>query len=202
MTQLYSTGSARLPAGHGEVSGEKIIGEHKPAFLSYLRVLILGAALLPARGLGILLIAGAIMHRNSTGYTVTNRKIKVKTGLWGSIAEIGIPDIEDISLKQNFWSKLFGYGDIYITVAGMDEGRIVIRNTGRPENVLMLMDNLRGRAGYGITRASDAADGKPGKHQKCRREDVKDWRLAGTLIILGIVAFALLLSCFVLILPW
>ena len=200
---MYSRGEVWRANKAEKAFKENIIKEYKPALISYAWILVLGGILLFARGLGILFIAGAIMHRNSIKYTITDRRIKAKTGFGGgNTAEIGLPHIDNISLRQNFAARICGYGDLLVGAAGRTEYKVIIKNIRHPRKIMMLIDNLRTGSSGNIAHIFYTRDEKPGKYQECGREDIADWRVAGVLIILGIIAFALFLSSLILLLPW
>lgn len=135
-------------------------------------------------------------------YTITNKRIKTKKGvLGGNITKIGLPHIDNISLRQNFSARICGYGDLLVGAAGGTGSKIIIKNIRHPQEIMILINNLRAGSGDNAAQMFDK-NGKPGKYQKCRQEDIADWRIAGLLIILGIIAFALFLSSLILVLPW
>ncbi len=185
----------------GKAFEENIIKEYKPALISYAWVFILGGILLFAWGLGILFIAGAVIHRNSIKYTITNKRIKTKRGvLGGNITEIGLQDIDNISLRQNFTAKICGYGDILIGTGRMGY-KVIIKNIRHPQNIMMLINNLRAGASNNMTSTFDLADDKPTNIRNLPRRAFTIGGWGGFLIILGIIAFAFILSRLVLLFP-
>jgi uncharacterized membrane protein YdbT with pleckstrin-like domain len=129
-----------------EMLDEKTLKEEKPALRSYAGVFILGFLLLFAYGIGLLFIIGAIIHRNSIRYTITNRRIKTKKGIIGKkVDEIDIPHIRNISSRQDFSAKILGYGDILIGTAGTAGYEIIIEKINHPEETVTLIKDLQNR---------------------------------------------------------
>jgi uncharacterized membrane protein YdbT with pleckstrin-like domain len=61
----------------------------------------------------------AAIRRNTTEIAVTNRRFVVKRGLLRrSVMEIGVGQIESVSIYQSFFGRLFGYGTIVVAGTG------------------------------------------------------------------------------------
>ena len=76
--------------------------------------------LAPAFGLAVLL--GAIVKRQSSDFTVTNKRLMMKTGIFSTHSiELLLGKIEAIAVNQTLGGRLFGYGDIVVTGSGGTE---------------------------------------------------------------------------------
>ncbi len=120
--------------------------------------------------------------------------------LGGNITEIALPHVDNISVRQNFPARICGYGDILVG-AGRMEYKVIIKNIRRPRNIMMLINNLRTGASNNMTSTLDLADDKPANIRNLpgRAFTIGGW--GGFLIILGIIAFAFILSRLVLLFP-
>jgi len=57
----------------------------------------------------------------TTEIGVTNHRFIKKTGLFSLHAEeISLPNIEGVTVRQSFWGRLFGYGQLRIEGTGVD----------------------------------------------------------------------------------
>ena len=125
---------------------EETLKEAKPALISYLGVFILGFLLLLAYGIGLLFIIGAIIHRDSMRYTITNKRVRTKKGVIGKkVDEIDIPHIRVVSLKQNFDARMLGYGDVLVGTAGTAGYEVNIEKIKRPDETIALIKDLQNR---------------------------------------------------------
>ncbi len=128
---------------------ENTIKEDKPALISYLCFFVLGVLLLAVYGLGILVIIGAIIHRNSMIYTITNKRVRTKKGILGrKIDEIDLNHIRNVSLRQNLEAKLFGYGDVLIGTAGTAGYEIIIERIKHPQDTMTLIKDLQKKVSH------------------------------------------------------
>lgn len=125
---------------------EKIIKEDKPALISYAGSFVAGLIFLPFFGLGILFIIEAIVRRNATKYTITNKRIRTKRGVFtNKVDEIEIANIRNISLKQGFLGKTFHFGDMLIGTAGTAGYEIIIEKIKSPQDTMTLIKDLQRR---------------------------------------------------------
>lgn len=123
---------------------EKILKQTKPSYVSYLGAFIIGFLLLLFYGFGLILIIWAIADRENRIYTITNKRIKTKQGvLANKVDEIEISHIRNVSIKQNFDARIFGYGDILLGTAGTAGYEIILRNIGHPQEIVTLIKQLR-----------------------------------------------------------
>ena len=84
-------------------------------FLAY----IIGGLLVFGYGLGIIIIAWALLDKGSKIFTITNKRVKSKNGIIArSIREVNLKDIRSINLKQSIIERLCGLGTIEVGSAG------------------------------------------------------------------------------------
>lgn len=77
-----------------------------------------GYAAMPV-GIGVLLLLGAYVKRQSADFVVTNKRVMMKMGVLRSRSfELLLGKIEAISIDQSLMGRIFGYGDMVITGSG------------------------------------------------------------------------------------
>ena len=115
---------------------EKEIWEGHPAGLYYLTHWILGILLLPASGIGLLLIIYAILDRNTRVYTHTTRKVMAKVGIISrKTHEISIRDVRTINMNQGILERIFGLGSVQIGSAGTGGVEVEFKGVTNPLEV-------------------------------------------------------------------
>ncbi len=98
---------------------EKILWEENPSLLAYVGLLLFGAMLILAFGLGIIIIVLAILDQKNRVYTITNHKVMLKWGIISNVTkEVAIRDIRNINLTQGIFGRIFGIGTIAVASAG------------------------------------------------------------------------------------
>jgi len=98
---------------------EKTIWQGNPSHYNYLGAYIIGGLLVLAYGLGLIIIFGALLHKNSQVFTVTNKRVKSKKGILArTTREVALKDIRSINLKQSIIERLCSLGTIEIGSAG------------------------------------------------------------------------------------
>lgn len=123
---------------------EKVLKEEKPAWASYMGSFVIGALLLLLMFVGIVVILWAVLDRNSTRYTITNRRIRTKTGIFGrKVDEIDIEHIRSVSLRQAFDAKILGYGSVLVGTSGTGGYEINIKNIKQPQEIVALVKDLQ-----------------------------------------------------------
>ncbi len=127
---------------------EKTLKEEKPALIIYLGAFVIGGLLLIFYGLGLLFIIGAFIHRDSIKYTITNKRVITKRGILGrKVDEIDLAHIRNVSLRQDFSGRTFGYGDILIGTAGTAGYEIILTGVKHPQDIMTLIKDLQKREG-------------------------------------------------------
>ncbi len=98
---------------------EETLWEDNPSHFNFLFVYFIGGVLIFVSGLGLLVILIALIYRKSMVFTITNKRIRSKTGIIScSLDELFIRDIRSINLQQDILEKLFDVGTINIGSAG------------------------------------------------------------------------------------
>lgn len=125
---------------------EKTLWEGHPSHLYYLLAYIMGGILVLAYGLGLLVLLIAIIHRKCKVFTITNKRIKSKTGILSrSINEVFINDIRSVNLQQGFFERLFGLGTVNIGSAGTAGIEISFEEISEVTNVKEKIQRLKGQ---------------------------------------------------------
>jgi len=69
--------------------------------------------------LWLLVLAAAVIKRQSSDFAVTNKRVMMKVGVFSSRSvELLLNKIEAIAVNQSFAGRIFGYGDIEVTGSG------------------------------------------------------------------------------------
>ena len=112
------TGSAASPANHEEdLKEEREILTCSPASMYFFWELVVGIILLPIIA-GIPILISAIVAMKCTVYTITTKRVLVKTGwLNKRQSEIWIKDMRGVYFQQNLWDRIIGTGSISIGTA-------------------------------------------------------------------------------------
>ena len=75
-----------------------------------------------APAFGLLVLAGAIVRRQSSDFAVTTKRVTMKTGVFSTRSiELLLGKIEAIAVNQTLGGRLLGYGDIVVTGSGGTE---------------------------------------------------------------------------------
>jgi len=98
---------------------ETIVSIHKPSKWSLVGPFILGLALTPFYGIGLLFIVWALIFYYTTEYTITNKKVLMKEGLIArKTDELLLSKVEGIDVDQGIQGRILGYGDLVFTGTG------------------------------------------------------------------------------------
>jgi len=82
---------------------------------------IFSIVLIPAFGLGILILLWWFLQCKSTKLTVMEKEILFEKGLLSKErSEVNISGIRTIKIKQSFFNRIFGVGTVEIYTAGDD----------------------------------------------------------------------------------
>ena len=78
--------------------------------------------ILLAPAFGLLVLAAAIVRRQSSDFAVTTKRVMMKTGIFSTRSvELLLGKIEAIAVNQTLAGRLLGYGDIVVTGSGGTE---------------------------------------------------------------------------------
>jgi len=140
--------SAERSRSRPDLGPEKTLWQENPSLLAYIPVLILGAALILAFGLGILIIIIAILDRKNRVYTITNHKVMVKWGIISRITkEVAVRDIRNINMTQGIFARIFGIGTIAVASAGTGTVDVSFFGVEEPTKVRDLIRKIKEESG-------------------------------------------------------
>lgn len=106
---------------------------------------ILALLLIPVFGLGILILLWWYLQTRASKLTVTDTEIIYDKGLLNKEhSEISISRIRAIRVKQSFFNRIFGVGEISIYTAG-DNPEIVAKGMPDPNSIRELIKLEPGR---------------------------------------------------------
>jgi uncharacterized membrane protein YdbT with pleckstrin-like domain len=67
----------------------------------------------------VLVLAAAVIKRQSSDFAVTNKRVMMKVGVFSARSvELLLSKIEAIAVDQSFAGRVFGYGDLSVTGSG------------------------------------------------------------------------------------
>ncbi len=94
---------------------EQTVFERRPAYRAYLGLMIWGVVLLPALGLGLILLLRAWYLVASTRYRLTTQRLFVQTGLIAKhLEEVELFRVKDVTLSQGVLQRLLGVGNVVV----------------------------------------------------------------------------------------
>lgn len=97
---------------------EEILWSAKPHESSLIPALVIGIPLSFVL-IGLLIIAGAYLHRDNTRYVVTTDALYRKTGIISrDVQRIDFEKVQNTSYSQGLFGSQFGYGTVDISTAG------------------------------------------------------------------------------------
>ncbi len=141
LDQALSATPSRLRADPGP---EKTLWEARPSLLGYLLALLVGVALIPALGVGIIVIVVTILDQRNRIYTITNHKVMVK---WGIISrntkEVAVRDVRNINMSQGILGRIFGIGTVAVASAGTGTVDVTFFGTNNPMTVRDLVRQIK-----------------------------------------------------------
>ena len=75
-----------------------------------------------APALGLLILVGALLRRQSSDFAITNKRVMMKTGMFSARSvELLLSKVEAIAVHQSLGGRLFNYGDLVVTGSGGTE---------------------------------------------------------------------------------
>lgn len=137
--------------------GEEVEWVGQPATVSIVPAIVVGIPFILLLGLGLVIIAGAVLSVRNTDYVLTTRNIYVKRGVLSTnIENVGLDRIQNTEFRQSFLGKQFDYGSIDISTAGSSGAEITFRAI---ENAPEVRDHVtrlaREYEGRGATETAD-----------------------------------------------
>lgn len=102
-------------------------------------LLLLGIVLV-----GIYIFLRMMIWMKTTEVAITDRRIVIKRGwIKRSTEELSLGSVEEVNIKQEFWGRLFGYGEI--TIGGTGTGELRTPNIADPVGFRQAISEARGR---------------------------------------------------------
>ena len=104
------------------VDGEQVIYQARRSMWSQSALVLLGIVLLPAFGVGLLLLLWAWIICRTTELAITNRRIVSKSGIIRrTTIELRVEKIESIKVDQGIMGRILNFGSITICGTGGDQ---------------------------------------------------------------------------------
>ncbi len=102
--------------------GEQVIYQARLSMWSQFVLILVGIVLLPAFGIGLLLMLWAWIICRTTELSITNKRIISKIGIFKrSTMELRLDKIESIKVDQGFMGRILNFGSITISGTGGDK---------------------------------------------------------------------------------
>jgi|SRR5436189_4991611 len=99
--------------------GEKVLYLGRLSWWTQFWYLLLGVVLLPAFGLGLVLLLIAWIRRRTTELAITDKRVIAKFGLVRrDTIELNLHKIESVQVHQTVMARLLNYGSVVISGAG------------------------------------------------------------------------------------
>ena len=101
------------------ISGESVLHRGRVSLWPHAGKVTLGILLLPAFGLGLILLAWVYIIYKTTEIAITNKRIIAKSGFVSrSTIEINLPKIESLQVDQGVFARMLDYGTVIVAGAG------------------------------------------------------------------------------------
>lgn len=101
------------------VRDERIVHMGRISLWSLWHLIALGIVLLPAFGIGLIVLVIAYVRYKSTELGVTTKRIIVKHGFISrQTIEINLNKAESIQVDQGIWGRMFNFGTLVISGSG------------------------------------------------------------------------------------
>jgi uncharacterized membrane protein YdbT with pleckstrin-like domain len=104
------------------IDGEQVIYQARLSIWSQSAMVLVGIVLLPAFGVGLLLLLWAWLICRATELAITNKRIISKSGIiQRTIMELRLDKIESIKVDQGIMGRILNFGSITIAGTGGDK---------------------------------------------------------------------------------
>lgn len=104
------------------IDGEQVIYQARLSIWSQAALVLVGIVLLPAFGVGLLLLLWAWLLCKTTELAITNKRIISKSGIiQRTIMELRLDKIESIKVDQGIMGRILNFGSITIAGTGGDK---------------------------------------------------------------------------------
>lgn len=102
--------------------GETIVHEATISFWTQVPLILLGLILLPVFGVGLIFLLMAYIRYKSTELAVTTKRTVAKFGFISRhTIEMNLSKIETIQVTQSFLGRMFDFGSLIISGAGIPQ---------------------------------------------------------------------------------
>lgn len=119
---------------------EEVTWAGKPHESSLLPALVVGVPLSLVL-VGLVVIAGAYLHRENTRYVVTTDALYKKTGTFSrDVQRIDFGKVQNTSYSQGFFGSRFGYGNVDVSTAGGSGVEMQFQSVSDPRQVQELIN--------------------------------------------------------------
>tara|TARA_B110000285_G_scaffold85647_1_gene98304 strand:- start:71 stop:445 length:375 start_codon:yes stop_codon:yes gene_type:complete len=96
--------------------------------------------IIPALSSLVLIGIPSLLKLVFTEYSLTNKRIVVKTGIIGrSTEELKLSKVETVELRQSILGRIFGFGNIVLS--GTGASNLVLKTVADPVQVKKTIDN-------------------------------------------------------------
>lgn len=107
------------------VADERVVHIGHISLWSLWHLLVFGVVLLPALGLGLVLLAVAYVRYKSTELSVTTKRVIVKHGfIRRRTVEINLNKVESIQVDQGVLGRVFNFGTLVVSGTGTSHAPI------------------------------------------------------------------------------
>jgi uncharacterized membrane protein YdbT with pleckstrin-like domain len=101
------------------ISGETVMHRGHVSLWPHAWKILFGIVLLPAFGLGLIVLAWVWILYKTTEIAITNKRIIAKFGFISrSTIEINLPKVESVQVDQGVMGRMLDYGTIIVSGAG------------------------------------------------------------------------------------
>lgn len=167
MARILSTGAPSIPNNFFQLfislkliyylvqMAEEVLWKGGRSPLSLLRYWVVGVITIPLLLLGFVVILLGLKKMFYTRYYVTTERIKTTQGLFSRVErDADLDKITDTLVKQNFWGRIFNYGDLYFSTAGSQGYEIVFYSVSNPNGIKNRIREVR--KGFGGSKKSES----------------------------------------------
>jgi uncharacterized membrane protein YdbT with pleckstrin-like domain len=140
---------------HGHPSWRSMLGFHLKGFLLAVAAgVVVGLASVAISGrtgsgwvvlavlaVFVIVIARGLVRRLRTTYTITSRRLTIKTGLLGrEVHETRLEQIQNVSTSQSLLERALDIGDVSFDTAGGAEFGFAFRGVSQPQRIVRTVD--------------------------------------------------------------
>lgn len=112
---------------------------HPPMFKNNPFGFVVCLLLIPAVGIGLLILLWWYLKCKSVKVTVTDADLRLEEGLLSkSRTELKLTSVRTVKINQSFFQRIFGTGDIEVYTSG-DAPEFTVRGMPKPEELKVLI---------------------------------------------------------------